>query len=72
MTYIDVVIALFDIEDLKYFVQEYGDFIREGVLGLSNDKLDQEELMKLMLFQSSKLADGEFCNLERLAVQLGC
>ncbi|XP_063728271.1 heat shock protein 75 kDa, mitochondrial-like [Symsagittifera roscoffensis] len=51
-------------ESYSVFYKEYGDFIREGVLGLSNDKLDQEELMKLMLFQSSKLADGEFCNLE--------
>jgi len=46
------------------FYKEYGDFIREGVLSLSGDKLDQEELMKLMLFQSSKLEDGNSCNLE--------
>ena len=49
-----------------YFYKDYGDFIREGVLSLMGDKVDQEQLMKLMLFQSSKLAQNEYCNIERL------
>ncbi|XP_075255556.1 heat shock protein 75 kDa, mitochondrial-like [Convolutriloba macropyga] len=51
-------------ESYSVFYKEYGDFIREGVLSLSGDKIDQEELMKLMLFQSSKMEEGQFSNLE--------
>ncbi|XP_044761878.1 heat shock protein 75 kDa, mitochondrial [Coccinella septempunctata] len=49
-------------EEYEKFYNDYGIFIKEGII-TNHDQLEKEEAAKLLLFESSQLGDGKKCTL---------